>query len=259
MSMYIVTHKEIFERIPVGYQPLLVGAEINGKKKEYINDNEGLSISEKNKNYCELTGLYWIWKNSSEKNVGISHYRRYFSEKLENKAYKHIQVLLGTLKPISLWKLDKYLEDFDIIVPKKECYTISVEKQYAQCHNIVDLNETKKIINNLTPEYLEAFNKVMKGHCMSMYNMVYTRKELFDDYCEWLFKILFELEKNIDISDYNNYQARVFGFISERLFNVWLEKNSELTIKYIDVYNIAELNRKNTLIKFTHLVNSKRR
>lgn len=249
MSMYVVTHKKNLTATPIGYKPLLVGATINGKIDGYVNDNEGDNISEKNKNYCELTGLYWIWKNSSDKNVGISHYRRYFSENIDNKIYKHIQVLLGTLKPISLKKLDWYLESYDLIAPKKKWYHINLKDQYAQSHNIHDLNKTREIIAELTPEYLEAFDRVMESQYISMYNMIYTKKIFFDDYCQWLFKVLFELEKRIDISGYDNYQSRVYGFISERLFNVWLEKNSHLKVKFINVYNTDELTRRNTLKK----------
>lgn len=72
---------------------------------------------------------------------------------------------------------------------------------------------------------------------MAPFNMFYTRKEQLDNYCEWLFSILFELEKRVDISQYDSFQSRIYGFISEELFNVWLDKNSQLKVKYLAVYN----------------------
>ena len=72
---------------------------------------------------------------------------------------------------------------------------------------------------------------------MAPFNMFYTRKEQLDNYCEWLFSILFELEKRVDISQYDSFQSRIYGFISEELFNVWIDKNSQLKVKYLTVYN----------------------
>ena len=59
--------------------------------------------------------------------------------------------------------------------------------------------------------------------------------DILDRYCQWLFDILFELERRLDISAYNAYDARVFGFVGERMLDVWLEKNGvdSLDIPYI--------------------------
>lgn len=79
--------------------------------------------------------------------------------------------------------------------------------------------------------------------------MFVMKKELFDEYCAWLFDILFELEKRIDISRYDAYQARVFGFLGERLFNVWLEKK-KLKIKEIEVVNLEPVDWVKKIIEF---------
>ena len=57
------------------------------------------------------------------------------------------------------------------------------------------------------------------------------RRDLFNQYCDWLFDVLFEVEKLLDISSYSANDARVFGFLSERLLDVWLETNH---INYIE-------------------------
>ena len=80
MSMYVITHKKFNYPISQGYVPLLVGANKNENPNNYETDNAGENISNKNPNYSELTGLYWLWKNNHDKNIGISHYRRYFSK-----------------------------------------------------------------------------------------------------------------------------------------------------------------------------------
>jgi hypothetical protein len=72
----------------------------------------------------------------------------------------------------------------------------------------------------------------MKRTIGHRFNMFIMKKEKFNDYCSWLFDILFELEKRLDISQYNQNDSRVFGFVSERLIDVWLETNS---IKYKEI------------------------
>ena len=80
MKIYVITHKAFKDFAPRSlYVSLLVGADINKGKNFYLKDNSTAdNISSKNKNYCELTGAYWIWKNVKEDIVGICHYRRYF-------------------------------------------------------------------------------------------------------------------------------------------------------------------------------------
>ena len=65
---------------------------------------------------------------------------------------------------------------------------------------------------------------------------MFCRAKIFDEYCEWLFGILFELEKNIDISNLNDYQKRLFGFLSERLLNIWILQKG-YTYKNINIIN----------------------
>ena len=76
--IYIVTHKDFNNPVnQKGYLPLQVGTDINGViNEDWETDNTGDNISSKNLSYNELTGLYWIWKNSKEDIVGLCHYRR---------------------------------------------------------------------------------------------------------------------------------------------------------------------------------------
>ena len=69
--------------------------------------------------------------------------------------------------------------------------------------------------------------------------MMIVSKNYFDEYHNWLFKILFELEKEIDISRYNNYNVRMYGFLAERLLNVWVH-HKHLRVKEMPVYNSEE-------------------
>ena len=76
------------------------------------------------------------------------------------------------------------------------------------------------------PEYSAAFTKVCNRTWAHMFNMFVMRRDLFDQYCEWMFSILEEIEKRVDISDYDTYEARIYGFVSEILLDVWIEANN---------------------------------
>ena len=257
LTMYVITHKKFNYYLPEHYVPLLVGAVNKDKIDGYLSDDEGDNISSKNKNYCELTGLYWIWKHSNENIVGLSHYRRYFSGNPLGFFGEITETMIfGKLKPLSVSKLNKCLENCDWILPTPEKNYFkkrSVRQQFQASHDIKDLETTRRILGELYPEYLPEFDEVMNGHQLVICNMFYTHKKYMDEYSSWLFSILFEIEKNVDISNYDDYQSRLYGFLSERLFNVWITHHKErFRIKYLSIFNTAKMNRnfiKNKIFK----------
>lgn len=207
-------------------------------------DNSGDNISEKNPKYCELTALYWIWKNDTTSNVvGMTHYRRFF--------YIY-NLFSNTKRVLNENDILKYLDEYDIILPDKQHFgPYTVKKQFAEAHGAhkedkeedkTNLMKCREIINKICPEYTSSFDEVMEQHSLYCYNMFITRKEIFDQYMSWLFGILNKAEEIIDLSIYDdlppnerNYQYRVYGFLAERLFNVWLCKNSQLKCKEVMV------------------------
>lgn len=199
------------------YLPLHVGRE--GKDDlGYVSDNTGDNISELNSSFCELTGLYWLWKNNDSDFKGLVHYRRHFTSrglKISQKQKKEC-VLTSTE-----WL--KLLDKCPIVLPKKRNYWIETTRsQYEHAHNPHDLVVVEQILRDKYPSYCAAWDKVMdstKGH---RFNMFVMRKDLYGEYCEWLFDVLFEMQKRVDISTYNKYNSRLFGFMSERLLDVWL-------------------------------------
>lgn len=244
IKILVATHKAYWIPEDDVYMPLQVGRE--GKQDlGFIGDNTGENISLKNPNYCELTGLYWAWKNLECDYIGLCHYRRYFC----NDSYFCVKD--GKKKAIlKRFDYERLLKEYDVILPKKRNYYIeTVRSQYEHAHNKRDLDEAEKIIFERYPEYSEAFAKVMKSTKLHILNMFVMKKAFFNEYCVWLFDILFELEQRIDISQYDSYQSRVFGFLSERLFNVWLEYKS-LKIKEISVINLESVNWIIKILKF---------
>lgn len=227
MKIYVITHKKaniIKDKI---YEPLHVGAE--GKTDlGYLKDNTGDNISLKNKNYCELTGLYWIWKNVKTNITGIVHYRRYF--------YKNMFSLKES-NVLNEEDIKKILKDYDCIVAKKSKIPFgSVEKYYAKHHYQRDYDITRDAIKELYPDYVESFEKVSKSNYYYNLNMMICNKKLMNKYCKWLFDILSVVEEKSDITNYSDYDKRIYGFLSEILLRVWLNKNN-IKVKECNVYN----------------------
>lgn len=239
IKFLVATHKKYWMPKDEVYLPIHVGKE--GKQDlGYIGDNTGDNISIKNPNYCELTAIYWAWKNLKADYIGLVHYRRYFTKhNFRNCEKKKQDILLRS-------DFENILKDVDIIVPDKRKYYIETNRShYNHAHYEKDLDETENIIKEIYPDYSIAFEKVMSRTWAHMFNMFVMRKDYFDEYCEWLFTILFELEKRIDISNYTVTEARVFGFVSELLLDVWLETKE---IKYKEV-NVSFMEKQNWLKK----------
>ncbi len=229
ISIYVATHKKAKFPEDKIYVPIRVGAALNKEDFGYLRDDTKDNISSKNKSFCELTATYWIWKNDNSDIVGLTHYRRYFFKKYKRMNFKNI---------IDKNDIKKILNNYDIIVPNRTFIIKHNAKQsWYKTHIAKDYDLVRDIIKGKFPDYLEAFDKFSKKKSLFICNMFISKKEIFDDYYSWLFDILFELEKKCDISNYDDYNKRLFGFMSERLFNVWLIKNKHLKIKKMPVYN----------------------
>ena len=220
-TILVATHKEYPMPEDSLYLPIHAGKELASVSLPYPGDNTGEHISEKNPNYCELTVLYWAWKNLEADYIGLAHYRRHFSLRKPIFFYRdRFRYILNSTDVDSLWK------QYDILLPKPRNYFIETNySHYIHAHPAESMNITKDIIRRLYPDYLTAFDTVMNRTKAHMFNMFIMKKELFHAYCNWLFSILFELEAELNISGYDAYNQRIFGFVSELLLDVYLEKN----------------------------------
>ena len=245
IKVIIATHKKYQMPKDDMYLPLHVGKE--GKNDiGYTCDNTGDNISIKNPNFCELTGLYWAWKNLDADYIGLAHYRRHFvsSKKSKNKFNSVL-----TMK-----EADKIFDNIDIIAAKQRNYLIeNLYDHYKHTMYVEPLDITGKIIDELCPDYKKEFDNLKKRKKAHMFNMFIMKKDKFDEYCSWLFPILFELEKRVDSSKYDNFHARFYGRISELLFDVWLYTNN---YKFKDV-NFIYMEKINYYAKVTGFLKAK--
>lgn len=206
------------------YLPLHVGAALHPDVlTEWAQDNTGDNISDRNAKYCELTGLYWLWKNDDSEYQGIVHYRRHFAtgNRLERMAQAD-----RFRRIVDSQEVGALLTGSDIIVPKKRNYYIeTIDTHYRHTFPGGQLDLTRTIIQERQAQYLPAFDAVMASKQAHMFNIFIMRRDKFAQYCAWLFPILFELEERIDDSGYDAFNARYPGRISERLLDVWLGAN----------------------------------
>ncbi|MCP1647228.1 DUF4422 domain-containing protein [Pseudomonas nitroreducens] len=233
ISILVAAHKEYSFPNDSGYRPIQVGKAISNNQLDIEGDNQGENISHLNKSYCEITGLYWMWKNVSANAYGLSHYRRYFSA--EGKATQ-----IGKHRVASSRSLEELLENYDAILSRPRNYWIeSVQKHYMNAHIASDLKVIENIISRDYPSYTHTYQKIMKGTKISLYNMFIMKEENFKNYCTWLFDVLFKAQEIIPYKTYGPYQGRVFGFLAERLLNIWVRHNiPEHRIKYHQVINL---------------------
>ena len=249
----VAFHKKYFSYEDDIITPIYVGAKINKENLKYLKDSTGDNISEKNENFCELTGIYWIWKNVDADFYGMMHYRRYlsFEDRLEYKIKRIIYVfsrlfylnsIINMLDMKELFQIKiceeeiirkeimkvskniiNKIQKYDIFLHKKEIFNKSVYEQYKNVHIVEHLD---KLLEIIASEYTEIYpyyeRKIKKGNKIYPLNMFIMKKKYFFEYSEFIFDVLFKLEKKIKIP-LDTYQKRVFGFLSERMMLPFIE------------------------------------
>ena len=245
VTVIIAAHKKYQMPTDKMYLPVHVGAKgkdsIEDNGRVYQRDDEGENISDLNPYFCELTGIYWAWKNLKSDYIGLAHYRRHFS------FHSHADDIWDAVLKRS--EIEQDLGRVKAFVPKKRRYWIeTLYSHYKHTHHIFQLDETRKIIAKQCPDYLDSFDKAVKQRWGYMFNMMIMERGLFNDYCSWLFDILFELKKRLGEDGLTPFHSRYYGRISEIIFNVWLleqQKNGkirEAEIKEIPLIHMEKIN-----------------
>lgn len=241
--------------------PIHVGAAKSGVKLDMQRDDEGDNISAKNDKYCELTAQYWAWKNVEADYYGFMHYRRHF-------AFREIPNPIGLGGVTVLPRIDEEykkhiglsdneiyacIKDYDVILPipvdASAWGTLSNEVQFSSLENLhaVDFDLTCRTVLERYPEYEEAVAEFRNGSATYWYNMFIMRKEIFCDYCEWLFSILEHTEPKIDFTYFSEQEMRTLAFMAERLLSVYMIKllkdRPDLKVKHLKVTLLKDTER----------------
>ena len=217
IKIFVMTHK-LFERPKDSmYVPLQVGHALRGTLDEtYLRDDDGEdNISEQNPYFSELTGMYWIWKQCKDTDyVGVCHYRRF--PVMRDRAGERL---------MTEWDCERILQEYDLITTEKLTLHSNYYDGFGVDHNLYDLQVTEQVVKEKYPEYHNCFERLVHSNQVYFGNICVMPKPLYDKYCEWLFDILFEVRSRIDVTGYDGYRKRVFGFLSEFLQMVWIQVN----------------------------------
>lgn len=231
-------------------EPIQVGASLNKVSLNMIKDNKGDNISQLNDKFCELTAQYWAWKNTNYDYYGFMHYRRHFvfndiPEVPDDGGLLHFpQIDEEYIKKIGLndESIQKSIEDVDIILPPAVDLSgwcaPSNEIQFCGLNNLhaKDFATVCDVVVELYPEYKNAVERFRKGHYVYWYNMFIMKKDIFFEYCDWLFSILELSNRKIDYTGYDSQEKRSLAFMAERLLSIFIlyknEEDPNLVIKH---------------------------
>ena len=272
IKIFICAHKEVPLPQHPYFLPIQAGAVIHDHINGYQPDDEGDNISIKNPHFCELTCHYWAWKNLKNVDiVGLNHYRRYFDFTRKWPQFSADKHFMATDKFLNqdytFPDIEDLLSKYDIILPVARHWRVSNTQQYGEYHIAKDWEILRQIIKKLHPEYMPAFERTMDHSNISVgYNMFITQWKHFNAYSEWLFDILFEVERKVPPID-DPIQSRIYGYMSERLINVFCE-HYRLRIKHIplimpfddykEYMNISNIHAtfRNLINDFHYMINS---
>jgi hypothetical protein len=286
VKIFVVQHDTKFDYKSDVFEPIMVGKKANDPNLNMLTDTKGDNIAEKNSLFAELTALYWVWKNYDADYYGFCHYRRFFNfnknaiDFEDNKGlntrfikWKHPDAKQIMCKIEYVKKFDKkvrkkynfddkFIEEFcsqyDVIVPKK--FELEIEGfgfNYRVHHIEAHWDLLREVIGEKYPDHVDAFDRISACPDGYLRNIFIMNKKYFNEYMEFLFTVLFEMEKRMAPIE-EDVQSRACGFLGERLMNVFLEQKrmsgEKLRIRELPLVKEATYNKPKASFEFAEPV-----
>lgn len=237
--------------------PLLVPIQVGAALADnyfpgFLYDDTGNNISTKNRSYCELTAQYWAWKNIDVDYYGFFHYRRYlYPDTAARWPYRVERTpTLSLLNKLGYKMFADIIQQHDLILPKGENMYLPVREHYASApfHHQRDLNLMEQIIREMHPEMTESLELYLSSTICYFGNIFIMKKDFFHNYCNWLFPLLEEFDRQAEIFGYSLPEQRVDGYLAERLLGVyavfWKDKLKTLELPRVHFYSDGEYIRR---------------
>ena len=249
IQVLVATHRYLNFVIPSYCIPVETGSAFHTKDRErelpgdYCRDDTGENISIKNHEYCELTVLYWGWKNSDAQIKGLCHYRRFFHK--SQRVYIFPNFYMKAKKLISSApsedQIKNMLQKCDIILPiPYNPFPKTVRENLEAYVYQKDIKCLETVLREDYPKYFSVYENIMERQRLPYCNMMIAKANVYDDYCEWLFPLLQKVEKRTDLSGYDRMHRRIYGYLSEVLLSVWVETR-QLCVRYLNLAQIWDL------------------
>lgn len=214
VKIVVASHKPYWMPPDPMYIPMQVGALGKDPIANFSRDDQGWNISEKNPRYCELTALYWAWKNLDADFVGLAHYRRHFAGGGERGVLTNDEA-------------NGLIKQAPVIVPKRRHYYIeSVGSHYAHTFDGEHLKIVRDSLELLSPDMVPFYDDHLNERSSHIWNMLIMRRDMLDRWCSWLFPVLEEIEARMNFADMTPFEERAIGRLSERLLDPWIASNS---------------------------------
>lgn len=239
IRIFVSAHKPVELFDSQVFQPVQVGASRTDERFIWaLRDDEGGNISDLNPMYCELTTQYWAWKNVDADYIGFCHYRRYFDfsdTSHEENAYgevidDYIDIVSQREYMLEDAHIRKVVKNYDVITTPVEDIrsymgeNSTIRSQYDAAPKLFveDLDRVIDILVARHPEYEQDAKAFLAGHTGRFCNMFIMKKQIFHDYCAWLFPLLEEFVASADMNLYSKEGLRTPGHLAERLLNIYL-------------------------------------
>lgn len=205
-------------KLPRWLIPVQAGTALTQERVADVLDNSGVHISGRNANYCELTVLYWIWKNrlpaeggEKGKYWGLFHYRRWLdvnSDDLERM----------------------FSRDIDVVLPFPTIHEPDIRAHHMRYVKESDWAAMLQALEELVPEYYADYEKIFAEEYLYNYNILIAKTDVFRQYCEWLFPVLERVEE-LSVPRGKERADRYIGYLGENLLTLYfMHRRKELNM-----------------------------
>lgn len=194
--------------VPACICPIQVGAELTEQSVAELKDNTGDHISQKNRDYCELTATYYAWKNCEAAYKGLCHYRRVFE-----LSSAELETLFGS-------------DAADVILPYPTIHLPDISRQHNRYISESEWRAMRQAVWECEPSYAADFDRIFSERYFYNFNMLVAKAEVFDDYARRLFGIL-ERTEEIIAKEGVVTTKRYAGYLGENLTTLYFRKNRD--------------------------------